>query len=420
MYFSGKYLSVRLIYNLLIPIVWFALNVVSLFNEKIRLFVSGRKQTYSILRDNIREQDKVIWIHAASLGEYEQGLPVLERIKKDYPNFKIVLTFFSPSGYEIKKDSTSADVVAYLPMDSRSNAKRFLDLVSPSLAIFIKYEIWPNQLKELKKRKIPVLLVSALFSERQIFFKSYGGFMRKSLKAFDHFFVQNENSKKLLASIDLDNVSVSGDTRFDRVSEILNRDNQLDFMDTFKKERPCFVAGSTWPEDEKILVEYINSSNEAIKFILAPHTMKAAQLDKLVQSISKPVIKYSELGSRDVSTINVLIIDTIGLLTKIYSYADIAYVGGGFATGLHNTLEPAVFGIPVIIGPEYLGFKEAEELVEKKGIFSIDTLDSFTELMSRFLNETIFLSETGQINASYIKGKQGASKQIMEHIHSIL
>ncbi len=420
MYFSRKYPCVRLIYNLLVSIVWFALHLVSLFSEKIRLFVSGRKETFSVLQEKIAKNDQIIWIHAASLGEYEQGLPVLENLKTDYPNHKILLTFFSPSGYEIKKNSAPADVVAYLPMDSHSNAKRFLDLTHPSIAIFIKYEVWPNQLKELEKRKIPVLLISALFSKRQIFFKSYGGFMRKSLKTFNHFFVQDENSKKLLASIDLKNVTVSGDTRFDRVSEILNRDNRLDFMDVFKQNKTCFVAGSTWPEDEKILIAFINSCTETIKFVLAPHTMKTTQLDKLVQSISKPVMKYSELGTIDVSTVDVLIIDTIGLLTKVYSYADIAYVGGGFATGLHNTLEPAVFGIPVIIGPQYQGFKEAKELVEEKGIHPIDNSDSFGKIMSRFLNEPSFLAKTGQINTSYIKTKQGASKQIMEHIHSIL
>ena len=420
MYFSGKYLSVRFIYNLLIPIVWFALHVVSLFNEKIRLFISGRKQTYSILEEKINPEDQVIWIHAASLGEYEQGLPILESIKKDYPKYKIVLTFFSPSGYEVKKNSTPANVVAYLPLDSASKAKRFVDLVHPSLAIFIKYEIWPNYLKELKKRTIPTLLVSALFSKRQVFFKSYGGYMRKALSTFHHFFVQDENSKKLLESIRLNNITVSGDTRFDRVSKILNRENHLGFMEAFKEGKTCFVAGSTWPEDERILVEYINSTSKSVKFVLAPHTMKAAAIEKLVQSISKPVMKYSELDSGESSSADVLIIDTIGLLTKIYSYADIAYVGGGFATGLHNTLEPAVFGIPVIIGPQYQGFKEAEELVGIKGIIPIKDTNSFTTLMSRFLDDPIFMTETGQINASYIQSNQGATMRIMNHIHSIL
>ncbi|WP_435624602.1 3-deoxy-D-manno-octulosonic acid transferase [Flagellimonas sp.] len=420
MYFSGKYLSVRFIYNLLIPVVWFALYVVSLFNEKIRLFVSGRKQTYSILEEKVNPEDEVIWIHAASLGEYEQGLPILENIKKDYPKYKILLTFFSPSGYEVKKDSTPADVVAYLPLDSTSNAKRFIDLVHPKLAIFIKYEIWPNYLKALKKRTIPTLLASALFSKRQIFFKSYGSYMRKSLNTFQHFFVQDENSKMLLESLNLTKVTVSGDTRFDRVTKILSRDNHLDFMESFKKDETCFVAGSTWPEDERILVEYINSTSESLKFVLAPHTMKAASIEKLVESISKPVMKYSELDSGEIAKAEVLVIDTIGLLTKIYSYADIAYVGGGFATGLHNTLEPATFGIPVIIGPQYEGFKEAEELVEKRGIIPIQDINSFTKLMSRFMDDPSFQSETGQINASYIQSNQGATTRIMNHIHSIL
>ena len=391
-----------------------------LFNEKIRLFVTGRRETFEILRRSIKDGNQVIWIHAASLGEYEQGLPILERLKKEYPEHKILLTFFSPSGYEVKKNSSPADVVAYLPMDSKSNVKRFLDIANPSIAIFIKYEIWPNYLQELQKRSIPTLLISALFSKRQVFFKSYGGFMRKSLKSFHHFFVQDENSKGLLQNLGFTNVTVSGDTRFDRVSQILERDNQLDFMQTFKQDKTCFVAGSTWPEDEKILVEYINSSSTAFKFVLAPHTMKASQMDKLVNSISKKVLKYSEIDSNEVSSADVLIIDTIGLLTKIYSYADIAYVGGGFATGLHNTLEPAVFGIPVIIGPQYQGYKEAEALVENKGIIPIDSFDSFKTVLTRFTENPQLVESTGKINANYIKQNQGASNRIIAHIQSIL
>ena len=410
----------RFIYNLLISVVWLGLNLISLFNEKIRLFVTGRRETFEILRRSIKDGNQVIWIHAASLGEYEQGLPILERLKKEYPEHKILLTFFSPSGYEVKKNSSPADVVAYLPMDSKSNVKRFLDIANPSIAIFIKYEIWPNYLQELQKRSIPTLLISALFSKRQIFFKSYGGFMRKSLKSFHHFFVQDENSKGLLQNLGFTNMTVSGDTRFDRVSQILERDNQLDFMQTFKQDKTCFVAGSTWPEDEKILVEYINSSSTAFKFVLAPHTMKASQMDKLVNSISKKVLKYSEIDSNEVSSADVLIIDTIGLLTKIYSYADIAYVGGGFATGLHNTLEPAVFGIPVIIGPQYQGYKEAEALVEKKGIIPIDSFDSFKTVLTRFTENPQLVESTGKINANYIKQNQGASNRIIAHIQSIL
>ncbi|MEM9363095.1 MAG: glycosyltransferase N-terminal domain-containing protein [Bacteroidota bacterium] len=410
----------RYIYNLLIYLVGFGLNLVSHFNRKIRLFVSGRKETFGILKNTLKTVDDTIWIHAASLGEYEQGLPILERLKKQYPKHKIVLTFFSPSGYEVKKESTSADVVTYLPMDSLSNAKRFLDVVNPSIAIFIKYEIWPNYLRELEKRGIPALLVSALFSERQVFFKFYGGFMRNSLKKFHHFFVQDENSVNLLQSIGFQNITINGDTRFDRVSEILERDNHLEFMESFKQKNTCFVAGSTWQEDEEILVKYINSSNTSLKFVLAPHTMKPVQLDKLTNSISKKVIKYSDLGSSEISSADVLIIDTIGLLTKIYSYADIAYVGGGFATGLHNTLEPAVFGIPVIIGPQYHGFKEAEALVKKKGVIVIDGFDAFKATLSQFMEDSEFLVSTGKINATYIKQNQGASTRIMEHIQSIL
>ena len=226
-------------------------------------------------------------MHVASLGEFEQGLPILERIRENYPSYKIVLTFFSPSGYEVKKDTQAADLVLYLPMDTRSNTKRFLDTLRPELAIFIKYEIWPNYLYELKQRDIPTLLVSAIFSRRQVFFKWYGGFMRRSLNTFAHFFVQNDTSRELLKSIGYNNVSVSGDTRFDRVSKIMIQDNKLDFMDRFKNDSFCFVAGSTWPEDEEILIDYINTSETSIKFVIAPHNIKQAHIDGLKNSLNK-------------------------------------------------------------------------------------------------------------------------------------
>lgn len=359
-------------------------------------------------------------MHVASLGEYEQGLPILEKLRSDYPSHKIVLTFFSPSGYEVKKDTAFADIVVYLPMDIISNAKRFLNLVKPELAIFVKYEIWPNYLHELGQRGIPTLLVSAIFSRRQIFFKWYGGFMRKSLGTFAHFFVQNENSKELLKSIEYNNVSISGDTRFDRVSKIMAQDNQLDFMDSFKGNNFCLVAGSTWPEDEDILVDYINSSKAYNKFVIAPHNIKQGHIDDLKNSISKKSICFSEIGDKSLTDFEVLIVDTIGLLTKIYSYADTAYVGGGFATGLHNTLEPATFGIPVIIGPKFNGFREAEDLVQRKGIRVITNRTEFKNVMDRFATDIVFREKTGAINSTYIRENKGATDLIFDHIKTFL
>ncbi len=410
----------QIFYSLFIALTWNVLKVVALFSPKIKLFVSGRKNTFQHLGTAIQKEDRFIWMHVASLGEYEQGLPILEKIRNQYPNHKIALTFFSPSGYEVKKDSALADVVIYLPMDLHSNAKRFIDLLNPELAIFVKYEIWPNYLRQLKQRSIPTILVSAIFSKRQIFFKSYGSFMRKSLTTFSHFFVQDKNSQQLLNAIDFQNVTISGDTRFDRVSEIAKRDNHLDFMENFKGKEFCLVAGSTWPEDEEVLVDFINTSEKPIKYVIAPHTMKPAHIEKIENSISKKVVRFSQISNDNLSQFDVIIIDTIGLLTKIYSYADVAYVGGAFATGLHNTLEPAVFGIPVIIGPDYNKFKEAEDLVNNKGIHVITDPSAFANLMTNFFLDIDFRQKTGSINSQYIAQNRGATSKVVSYINSVI
>jgi len=411
----------RLLYNILINIAWFGLKVVALFNAKIKLFVQGRKQTFSILEEHLNATDKTIWMHVASLGEFEQGLPILERLRTKYPGYKLILSFFSPSGYEVKKNTTVADVVVYLPMDSNSKAKRFLELVHPEMAIFVKYEVWPNYLHQLQRKNIPTLLVSAIFTRRQIYFKPFGGFMRKSLGKFDHYFVQDENSKKLLESIGIKKVTISGDTRLDRVSEILKQNNQMGFMDRFKNNQLCLVAGSTWPEDEEILINYINdNTSENLKFVIAPHEIKPAHIAKITLALNKKTLCYSDLGNQNLKEFEVLIIDTIGLLTKIYSYANIAYVGGGFATGLHNTMEPAVFGIPIIIGPQFGGFKEAEDLVTAGGILPVSSQSSFNNLLKDLMTKPASINNIGDINAQYIETNIGASELIMNHISKIM
>ena len=301
------------LYNLIVQISWFHLKIVALFHPKIRLFVAGRKQIFGILEQSIAATDRVFWIHVASLGEYEQGLPIIERLKTEYPTHKILLTFFSPSGYEIKKNTTVADVVSYLPMDSTLNVKRFLKISHPELAIFVKYEIWPSYLRHLRNQKIPTLLISALFKKRQVYFKFYGGFMRKALYAFGHIFVQEAASAHLLKSIGFDQVSVSGDTRLDRVSEILERDNTLDFMQKFKQNRLCLVAGSTWPEDEALLIDYINSAQKNLKFVLAPHTLNADKILGLAGSFTKKTMLYSNLNLETIGDCDVLIVNHIGL-----------------------------------------------------------------------------------------------------------
>lgn len=410
-------MPLRFFYNILISLAWFGLKVIALFRPKIDLFVSGRKQTFAQLGEKLSPSKKTIWMHVASLGEYEQGLPILERLRQNYPAHQILLTFFSPSGYEVKKNTTAADAVVYLPMDTLSNAKRFLERTDPELAIFVKYEIWPNYLSELKKRNVPTFLVSAIFSKRQVYFKPFGGFMRKSLRTFAHFFVQDSNSRELLESIGFSNVTVSGDTRFDRVSKILKQDNRLDFMEHFKNGKFCLVAGSTWPEDEEILIQYINRSTDGqTKFVFAPHEIKPAHVQKIEEGLQRKTMRFSQMEGKDLADFDVLIVDTIGLLTKVYSYADVAYVGGGFATGLHNTLEPSVYGIPVIIGPDYTKFKEAEDLVKKGGVIPISDQRGFDTLMDTFLTDPIFLRKTGSINSEYINANVGATDLILEHL----
>lgn len=409
-----------LLYTFVVHIAWFFLRLTAIFHPKIKLFVEGRKRTFDILEKSISKQDKIIWMHVASLGEFEQGLPILKQLKLEYPDFKLLVTFFSPSGYEVKKHTAAADIVAYLPMDTQINVKRFLETVNPQLVLFVKYEIWPNYLKLLAKKEIPTLLISAIFKKEKIYFKTYGGFMRKALNTFTHFFVQDANSKSLLESLGFNNVTVSGDTRFDRVSEILKQDNHLPFMEDFKGSDICFIGGSTWPEDEEIITEFINTLQKPMKYVLAPHNIKENHIHNLKKSIQKKVVLYSETAGKDLSGFEVLIVDTVGLLTKIYSYAHIAYVGGGFATGLHNTLEPAVFGIPVIIGPQYEGFKEAEELVDRGGILVVKNSPEFSTKLNTLIKDKEHLQNTGQINAAYVAEKKGASIQIMHYIRTLL
>lgn len=405
------------IYNLIVILASQLLKIIALFSPKMKLFVDGRKSIFQTLADKIQTSDKTIWFHAASLGEYEQGLPVIEAIKQQFPTHKIVVTFFSPSGYEVRKNNTVADVTVYLPLDTISNAKQFIDLVHPEMAFFIKYEYWPNYLNELKKQQIKTYLISGILRENQAFFKWYGGFYRNALKTFEFFFVQNESSKKLLQSIGFNNVKISGDTRFDRVVSILERDNSLDFMEQFKDNKTTIVIGSSWSKDESLLVNYINQSSDDVKFIIAPHNIKLEQIQELKNSITKEVILFSEKDNVDLSNYNVFIIDTIGILTKIYSYADIAYVGGGFGNpGVHNILEPATFGIPVIIGPNYSHFAEATALVNMEGCMSIQNQTQLNEAFDLLLHNEDERLEKGHICRTFVQMNKGATQTIMNHI----
>lgn len=405
------------LYNIIIFSASQVVKLLALFSPKMKLFVDGRKTVFPTLKSKITATDKTIWFHAASLGEYEQGLPVIEKIKKQFPNHKIVVTFFSPSGYEIRKNNTVADVTVYLPLDTKGNAKTFLDLTRPDLVFFIKYEYWPNYLTELKERQIVTYLISGIFREDQAFFKWYGGFYKKALQSFNYFFVQNESSKKLLQSIGFSNVKVSGDTRFDRVVSILERDNSLDFIENFKNNSTTIVIGSSWPKDESLLINYINNADESLKFIIAPHNIKAEQIAHLKSQITKPTILFSEKENQNLSQFQVLLIDTIGILTKIYSYADIAYVGGGFGNpGVHNILEPATFGIPIVIGPNYSHFAEAIALVTIEGCVSITTQNDLNEAFDKLISNEIVRSEKGHICSSFVQMNKGATDVILKHI----
>ncbi|WP_457609590.1 3-deoxy-D-manno-octulosonic acid transferase [Lutibacter sp.] len=406
------------LYNILIFITRFFLQIIALFNKKIKLFVDGRKITFSKLKKNISKNDEVIWFHCASLGEFEQGRPIIEKLKKENPTKKLVLTFFSPSGYEVRKNYEVADVVCYLPLDTQSNAKKFLDIVHPTLVVFVKYEFWPNILKELKKREIKTILVSGIFRKNQAFFKWYGGWMRKILQVFNHFFVQDEYSEKLLKSIGFSNVTVSGDTRFDRVFEITKQNNELQFIKQFKNNTYTLVAGSTWKEDEKILVEYINNSaSEKEKFIIAPHNINTKDIEELKASISKKVILFSNKNGEKFQGFQVFIIDTVGILTKIYSYADIAYVGGGFTkTGVHNVLEPATFGVPILIGPNYHKFNEAIELVKIDACFSVNNSKKLSVLLKKLFQSEERREEAGNKALNYVIEKTGATTKILYYI----
>ena len=404
------------LYNLIIILASQIVKLVALFSPKVKLFVNGRKEVFPILQSKLNPNDKSIWFHAASLGEYEQGLPVIEKIKVQFPNHKIVVTFFSPSGYEVRKNNTVADATVYLPLDTKSNAQKFIKTINPELVFFIKYEYWPNYLNELRKQNIKTYLISGIFREKQAFFKWYGGFYRNALKTFDYFFVQNESSKNLIQSIGFNNVKISGDTRFDRVVSILERDNSLDFIEQFKDNKTTIVIGSSWPKDENLLVNYINNASDDIKFIIAPHNIKSEQIANLKSQITKSTILFSEKNNIDLSNFNIFIIDTIGILTKIYSYADIAYVGGGFGNpGVHNILEPATFGIPIIIGPNYSHFAEAIALVHQEGCVSISNQNELNEAFDNLVFNEDVRHEKGHICSTFVQMNKGATEVILNH-----
>ncbi len=390
-------------------LLWFF----SLFNEKAKLFVNGRKGWEYRVQRQIDKNAKYLWFHCASLGEFEQGRPVIEELKRQFPEYKIVLTFFSPSGYEIRKNYELAHVVAYLPLDTKRNAKKFLEIVQPEKAFFVKYEFWHHYISELKNRKIPLFAISAIFRETQQFFKPtpWGKWYRKMLFKFEHIFVQNEKSAELLKSMGLTNFTVSGDTRFDRVAAIAKSSKELPLVEKFKGNLPLVVAGSTWKPDEELLAKLINQSS-GIKFIIAPHEVSATNINRLQQMLTKPTLLFSKLQNQETDKVDVLIIDSIGILSSVYRYGNIAYIGGGFGVGIHNILEAATFGLPVVFGPNYKKFKEAVDLVSEGGAFTIENYEALHHVLNRLSSQKNELEKASKIGRDYI-GKNVGSTQII-------
>lgn len=406
----------RVLYDLGIMLYYVGAWFASFFSEKAKKFVEGRKGVFDLLQENIGADDSCLWVHAASLGEFEQGRPIIEKVRQLRPDLKILVTFFSPSGYEVRKNYDGADWVCYLPMDTSWNARKFLSVVHPSYAVFIKYEFWMNYLSFLKEEKIPTYIVSAIFRKDQVFFRWYGGWYRDILKNFTHLFVQNSTSVELLQSVGVTNVSLVGDTRFDRVADIAERAKSLPLVEAFAGDAPVFVAGSSWPKDEDIIIPYINAHPE-IKFIIAPHEIHEEHLGRIIGQLERTHVRYTQADEISAANADCLIIDCFGLLSSIYRYGKVAYVGGGFGVGIHNILEAAVYGIPVIFGPNYRKFMEAVELVDRGGAYSIREPEDFSRLMNDlYQSGSDLYAKSAEVASSYSKENKGATEKVLKGI----
>lgn len=402
------------LYNIGIRLYYVFILFASLFNKKARLWISGRKGLFKQLAARIDPDARMIWFHCSSLGEFEQGRPVIEKIREELPNRKIILTFYSPSGYEIRKNYTGADNIFYLPLDTRKNAEKFLDLIHPEIAFFVKYEYWYHFLSSLKKRDIKTYLISGIFRSDQIFFRRYGKWFRKILTLFHHLFIQDEDSALLLKSLGIKNYTVSGDTRFDRVYAIAQKKQDFPLIRNFSAGHLTVIAGSTWPEDEDTIVRFINENNPGVKFIIAPHEIHEKNIKQLEESIRVRKIRYNYSADQELVDADVLIIDTIGILSSIYQYGNLAYIGGGFGKGIHNILEAATFGLPVIFGPNYKKFREAIDLIQHKGAFSITDYPSFSAILTQMINDASLIKISGEKARAYIKSGLGATGKIID------
>ncbi|MCQ2191496.1 MAG: 3-deoxy-D-manno-octulosonic acid transferase [Paludibacteraceae bacterium] len=406
----------RYLYSLGIWMYWLLVRVASMFNEKAKFFVDGRLGLLDKLKQQIDPNAKYIWFHVASLGEFEQGRPIMERIKQEHPDYKILLTFFSPSGYEIRKNYNGADVICYLPMDTVGNAKKFLAICKPQMAVFVKYEYWINYLHELKAADIPTYMVSAIFLPTQAFFKWYGGWYRNVLTTFKHLFVQDEQSVNLLKTIGVENATACGDTRFDRVLAIAQNAKKLPICEAFKRgEQPILIAGSSWPKDEDLLATYFNQKDYRI--IIAPHETDDAHVEEIISKLKRKCVRYTKATEQSAAEADVLIIDCIGILSSIYQYGELAYIGGGFGVGIHNILEPAVYGMPVVFGPNYHKFREAVEMEKAGGAFHIEDLQQLTLVLDSLMTpQSARLAETSAIAKQFVAANSGATDLIMKHL----
>ncbi len=405
-----------MMYDLAIALYDLGVHLAAPFSRKPRKMMKGHWIVYKLLRQQVEKDAQYIWFHAASLGEFEQGRPLIEQIRAQHPEYKILLTFFSPSGYEVRKNYRGADIICYLPFDKSRNVKKFLDIANPRMAFFVKYEFWKNYLDELCRRRIPVYSVSSIFRRDQIFFKWYGGTYRNVLRNFDYLFVQNEASKRFLAKIGITNVAVVGDTRFDRVLQIRKEAKELPLVEKFKNNMLTMVAGSSWGPDEDLFLEYFNE-HPGMKLIIAPHVIDENHLVEIIGKLKRPYVRYTRADEDTVQKADCLIIDCFGLLSSIYRYGEIAYIGGGFGVGIHNTLEAAVYHIPVIFGPKYQKFMEATQLIEAKGAFSINDYPQLQTLLDKLTTDADFLRTTGEQAGRYVTGNAGATDLVLSKIN---
>ncbi len=410
-----------MLYTAAIQLYALTVSAVAPFHKKARLMRAGQAQTTAILREKMDRKAKYIWFHASSLGEFEQGRPMIEQIRKVHPEYKILLTFFSPSGYEVRKNYAGADVVCYLPFDTPGRVEQFLDLANPAMAIFIKYEFWGNYLHTLQQRGIPVYIISAIFRREQLFFQWFGKPYRKMLDCFNHLFVQDERSKALLEEYGIRNVTVAGDTRFDRVIDVYHQAKQIPLVERFIKgtdgQQPplVFVAGSSWPEDEAIFIPYFERHPE-MKLIIAPHEIHEGHLKSIEARLHRPTIRLSQATEQNVANQDCLIVDSFGLLSSLYRYGQIAYIGGGFGAGIHNTLEAAVYGMPVLFGPRFQKFKEAKDLIAVGGAFTFDNAPAFTSRIDTLLSTPEALQQSSQAAGHFVQSHGGATTTILQEI----